>query len=344
MSETPEPLVVDSVGDLALLEPSGENWQHVCQVVDRFASISSDLLASVVADVRAAIARWPADVRVIGADSPWLAGIFTGTFDPRLQLVGRATIHSTRTHEPNSLYTREAFDLVELFARHLDPAFDPPQDILEDEDEIRSANGCGGGSAWKKRGNATQYISYHCSATESSAEMHHSESWDATGLAPGTSIVINHRDYYDDLCELVASGPAPAVFELAPVWEAAVKQGAYIEESRALLRATHVPWREPSPVSTVRATRSLAFRWFRGSAAPIESLLRGVFAKIAPDRPPPYLDNVTRTLTIDNIRVEVRDDVKSLEVKVEAMEDKLDVALAAIVRVAYELTLFRVER
>src|SRR5436190_8323649 len=94
-----EPLVVDVIAALCSLEPSAKNWQRVCTVIDTYAPMGREWLASAVAGARDAITRWPAEIRAIKEDSPWLAGIFDGVFDPRLQLVGWATIRWTRTEE-----------------------------------------------------------------------------------------------------------------------------------------------------------------------------------------------------------------------------------------------------
>src|SRR5690348_16823427 len=59
-----------------------ERWSTLCQSLE----------ATSLASHRAEVMQWPAEVRRIKADSPWLRGVFEGVFDPRLELVGFATI------------------------------------------------------------------------------------------------------------------------------------------------------------------------------------------------------------------------------------------------------------
>ncbi len=212
-----------------------ERWSTLCQSLD---ALSGPELEQAIASHRAEVAQWPAAVRRIGADSPWLKGVFEGAFDPRLELVGHATIEQKL--QGRVQYTL-MFELVRALGAHLEPSFDPPDVVLEEEDNIRSAYGCGGGSAWWTRGNAEHSVRFHSSASESpSMGMRSYDSWTASGLPEGCSLVIEMDDY-DDGLGLVASGPCPWVLELAPAWTAAVR-GADLAEIRRVLEATRVPW------------------------------------------------------------------------------------------------------
>lgn len=223
-----------------------ERWSTLCQSLE---ALTGPALEVELAARRAEVAQWPAAVRRIGAESPWLKGVFEGRFDPRLELVGSATLQQHLEGQQRA-GGAQMFELVRMLSAHLDPSFDPPDVVLEEEDNIRSAYGCGGGQAWWTRGNASQSIQFFSNASESpSAGMRSYDRWTAAGLPEGTSLVIELDDYVDG-CTLVASGPCPAVLELAPAWTALVR-GADVAEVRRVLQATRVPWRPPT--SGVRA-------------------------------------------------------------------------------------------
>ena len=156
-----------------------ERWSKLCQSLD---SLTGPALDEAITSHRAEVAQWPASVRHLEADSPWLQGVFEGRFDPRLELVGHATIQQ-RLEGERSSGGPQMFDLVRALAAHLDPAFEPPDALLGEEDNIRSAYGCGGGQAWWTRGNATQSIQFHSNATESPS----SATWSATPAYAGVS-------------------------------------------------------------------------------------------------------------------------------------------------------------
>lgn len=228
-------------------EMTPERWSTLVQSLN---ALTGEALEQAVASHRAEVAEWPTSVRSIGADSPWLDGIFEGRFDPRLELVGHATIQQHLEHAPADVRSQEMFQIVRALAARLDPAFDPPDVVLEEENDIRSAYGCGGGGAWWTRGNATQTIRFDSNATESpSMGMRSHDSWTAHGMAEGCALVVEVDDFFDRR-KLTASGPCPSVLEVAPAW-AAVVRGADAAEVRRVLRATSVPWRSPGLPSSL---------------------------------------------------------------------------------------------
>lgn len=221
-------------------EMTPEDWSALRESLD---SLTGPALEAAIAKRRAEVGKWPASLRRIGAESPWLKGVFEGHFDPRLELVGHATIQQHL--EGQSGFSRvQLFDVVRVLAAHLDPKFDPPDVLLEEENNIRSAYGCGGGHAWWARGNATHSIHFHSNATESpSMGMRSYDSWTASGLPDGTSLCIEVDDFVDG-AGLTATGPCPSVLELAPAWTALLR-GADLAEVRRVLQITRAPWRDP---------------------------------------------------------------------------------------------------
>ena len=200
-------------------------------------------LDDLIAAHRADVATWPAAARFVPAGSPWLAGIFEGRFDPRLELAGCARLEQVLTRQAGSLAHRQMFGIVKALAAHLDPTFDPPDVVLEEENTIVSAYGCGGGRETWTRGNATQTVRFSSNASESPSEgMRSDDQWTASGLAPGCTLTVATGDFFDDR-KLSASGPCPAVLELGPAWSAVVR-GADLDEVRRVLASTRAPWRK----------------------------------------------------------------------------------------------------
>lgn len=214
---------------------TAERWLAWCETV---AKHSVDLIAA----HRAEVLTWPAAVRFVPADSPWLSGVFEGRFDPRLELAGCTSLVHVLKHQSAPLAHGQMFDIVKALAAHLDPTFDPPDVVLDEENTIVSASGCGGGRATWTRGNSTHSIRFTSNASESpSLGMRSEDVWTAVGLAPGCSLTITSGDFLDDR-RLSASGPCPAVLELGRAWSAVV-QGAELSEVRRVLAETRVPWR-----------------------------------------------------------------------------------------------------
>jgi hypothetical protein len=225
-------------------DPSEKAWDAVCEALCQLED--AEALARAIAVAREPLGRWPAMLRRAdaGPASRWRAGVFEGRFDRRLELVGWGSIRHRHEYEylKSPVRSERLLDLVAAFARRLDPAFDPPNTVLESGDNIRYASGCGGGRAWKKRGGATQWVAYDNQAVEHAGDMETVETWTAHGLADGTAITVECHDYIGGYYDFAASGPAPAVFELAPVWSA-ILRGMPISEALKLLQRTRAPWR-----------------------------------------------------------------------------------------------------
>lgn len=217
-----------------------ERWPALYETLSKHTpGPALDLL---IAAHRADVATWPATERFVPPDSPWLSGVFDGRFDPRLELAGHARIGQVLTRQSGSLAHRQMFGIVSALAAHLDPTFDPPDVVLDEENTIVSASGCGGGRETWSRGNATHTIRFSSNASESpSAGMRSHDEWTAAGLGPGCALTVASGDFIDDRT-LSASGPCPAVLELGPAWSAMVR-GATLDEVRGVLAQTRVPWR-----------------------------------------------------------------------------------------------------
>lgn len=201
--------------------PTERAWSEVVRLLS---SLEGSALASAIAEARAVVA-WPARLRHVDAACPWLAGLFDGKLDPRLELVGWASVkhsHDYRYLECN-LAQRQLLRIVAAFARHLDPTFTAPDTLLEGGDDIRYASGCGGGSVWEKRGDASRGVLFSDVAIEHSAEMENDGSWVPYGLAEGHELTVARRDCIGGTYTFSATGPAHAVIELASVWGAMVR-------------------------------------------------------------------------------------------------------------------------
>ncbi|MBM4778099.1 MAG: hypothetical protein GQE15_10410 [Archangiaceae bacterium] len=199
-------------------------------------------LDRLIASHRAEVATWPATERFVAPESPWLAGLFEGRFDPRLELAGYARIGQVLTRHAGSLAHREMFGIISALAARLDPTFAPPDVVLAEQNTITSASGCGGGQETWTRGNAAHTIRFSSNATESpSLGMRSEDEWAAIGLPPGCTLSVGSGDFFDDRT-LSAAGPCPAVLELGPAWSAVVR-GATLDEVRRVLAQTRVPWR-----------------------------------------------------------------------------------------------------
>ena len=231
---------------LAARDPSEVAWHALCEALSRLED--PEALARAVAVAREPLGRWPAMLRRAdtGPAALWTAGLFEGRFDPRLELVAWGSIRHRHEYKYlESPVRADRLDLVAALGRRLDPAFDPPKTVLQRGDDIRYASGCGGGRAWERRGSAAQWVAYENQAVEHSADMEDAASWTAHGLAPGSAVTIECHDYIGGYYDFAATGPAPAVFELAPVWSA-VLRGIPTSEALELLQRTWAPWRTSS--------------------------------------------------------------------------------------------------
>jgi hypothetical protein len=112
-------------------------------------------------------------------------------------------------------------DLVKLvfaFAHHLDPTFHAPVVKLSDEYEFTSAAGCGGGHAGSRWGDAERGVDYSATLTEHAADESTNGAWRVYGLVPGLSLALEYYERTGGSYTLVATGPAPAIFDVALVW------------------------------------------------------------------------------------------------------------------------------
>ena len=197
--------------------------------------LSGAALDDALASLRG-VSAWPASTRALRADHPWLTSLFAGAYDPRLALVGHAHVrHTFRYTAREERVFPPMGELIRRFARHLQPSFDPPRTVLDAGDEIRYANGCGGGCAWETQGDARQGIRRRNDAVEHSADMEDSHAWVAYGMDDGCAVTLLHNDYFGGTRQLDARGPAPAILEVAMVWGELGRRDVSIADVDAML-------------------------------------------------------------------------------------------------------------
>lgn len=200
---------------LVRLSPTPELWS---QLVDALSQLEGVALDDAIVRARPALS-WPARLRAVGDDSPWLTGVFEAARDPRLALVGWASVKRTTAYRYME-GMRDAYVMGALmeYGRLLDPTFDPPDVVLEQSNDITYASGCGGGTRSEKRGDAARGVRFHDQATEHSADMENDGTWVAYGLAEGCALRIDRNDYIGSEWTFTATGPTPGVFEVAVRW------------------------------------------------------------------------------------------------------------------------------
>ncbi|MBN2498966.1 MAG: hypothetical protein JXR96_30535 [Deltaproteobacteria bacterium] len=171
-------------------------------------------------DEARAILSWPARLRHASADCPWLAGVFEGALDPRLALVGWASVRHAYEYEylQCNLNEVQMIHTVAGFARRLDPSFDPPAVVIDRGNTIQTAYGCGGGQEWEKRGDAMSGVLFRDEVTEHAAETENDGAWVPYGLAEGCQLRVHRHDYLGGRYSFTATGPTPAVLEIAALW------------------------------------------------------------------------------------------------------------------------------
>ena len=249
--------VRDTLTALLAKPPSARAWVALCEVL---APLEGEELEAALAVARGPVGGWPAELRRCGpyypsgqAADPWLQPVFGGRFDPRLELVGWATVeHSTPFADPSELcggdFVPAIRAIVVAFARFVDPSFDPVDTVLHRDSEFTSAAGCGGGFDEEVRGDERRGLRWYDTTTEHAADYSADGAWTPYGLAwPGT-LSIGRRERGAGDYHFKAAGPTPAVLELAWAWGMLVGQGAGVtgEDARAALAVSRAPWRQGS--------------------------------------------------------------------------------------------------
>lgn len=137
--------------------PTAQRWAEIVAHLDRL-----DGGARIEAiDAARPVLAWPARLRALDANSPWLAGIFDEGFDrtadPRLALAGWASIKNKYEYGYTTcnMHSGQMIHIVAGFAKRLDPAFDPPNVVLDkgrrDLLRERVRRGAGVGEAGRRR-------------------------------------------------------------------------------------------------------------------------------------------------------------------------------------------------
>lgn len=212
-------------------EPSLAHWR---QIAETLAKLPAEDLPPVITALREPLRAWPAEMRresTYSARAPWLAGLFKGVIDPRLELIGWADIaHRQDFEEPDLCgtpdYVEGIYAVTKLFAQALDPAFNPPDAVLSKDSEYTAAAGCGGGFDEERRGNEQQGMLWYDKIEESpSGNDPSAGTWSPYGLAGGYELHIGRFIQYKGYYTFSVSGPAPKVFELAHAWGILLRDG-----------------------------------------------------------------------------------------------------------------------
>lgn len=211
--------------------PSMENWRAISETL---AALSKEDAVPAVNALREPLKSWPAQIRrenIYSSGSAWLKDLFQGLVDPRLELVGWADIYHKQDFEEPDLcgtpgYVEAIYPVVKIFARALDPSFDPPDTVLSRESDYTAAAGCGGGFDSQKRGNDTHGMEWYDKVEESpSGNDPSTGDWSPYGLAGGYDLHIGRHIQYQGHYTFSVSGPPPKVYELAHAWGALLRQG-----------------------------------------------------------------------------------------------------------------------
>ncbi len=211
--------------------PSPEAWQTILEVLT---PLAPDTLAIAV-DLLPALRAWPASVRALMEAHPWARSAFEPAPSPGLALVGRARLTHRFTTRDRTRDEVDEMEMLRRMARRLDPSFDPPRTVMSQGDDIRYANGCGGGHAWLQLGDPARWIRWSNHAVENSGDMVDHEAWTAHGMASGCAVVIQHHNPLDHRYEIALEGEAPAVFDCARAWGAQRRGGLSLEAFVAVL-------------------------------------------------------------------------------------------------------------
>jgi len=125
-----------------------------------------------------------------------------------------------------------------LFEGTLDPR------LVHTDHEYYSAAGCGGGFDEEKRGDETRGLRWYDRISEHAADHSSDGAWTPYGLQwPGTFSLGRHERGSGNY-RFSASGPAPAVFELAWAWGRLVARGEVVtvEDARGALEEGRRGW------------------------------------------------------------------------------------------------------
>ncbi len=135
--------------------------------------------------------------------------------------------------------------MVGQFARQLDPTFDPPMGVvLEKRNSYAHAYGCGGGEEVEKRGDETRGVLFRDEIEEGSADSRNDGSWKPYGLAPGCELLVHRYEYTAGVYSFSATGPTPAVLDIAALWGQMTREGMDVWKAQSQL-----PSRPPPPSS-----------------------------------------------------------------------------------------------
>ena len=225
-------------------EPSESRWRELCgHLAGMVDSVAIEL--GVLA-VREQLQGWPARMRRAGslgsfaeATAPWLARLFRGACDSRLELVGWAYVRHESEHHPGEdrfLDNKDPYGLgpdfstlirpvVFAFARHLQPDFAPPNVRLSCEGRVEPASGCGGGFEAETWGDAERGLRWHAMITEHAADYSSDGAWTVYGLNEGLMLKVGDRERGAGTYTFEAEGPTPEVLELALAWGELLRVG-----------------------------------------------------------------------------------------------------------------------
>lgn len=233
--------------------PSDARWRALCDELGGIAD--RDVLEQALCVVREPVACWPArlrraELRLESTAEPvarWLGGVFQAVVDPRLELVGWASMRRRTDYsgaDPFDARLATYGGIVRAFARRLEPGFAPSERLRRDESGGTSAYGCGGGWASMAWGDEAQGISYDDRWTEHPSTDESDDSWAAYGLGDGKRVSLQHWDRGGGYLTLEVEGPTPGVLQIALAWGALLREEPprTLETVHARLEAAHLPW------------------------------------------------------------------------------------------------------
>jgi hypothetical protein len=237
----------------------GDSWQRVCAVLDD--PMDEGTLELVLDRARAVVLSWPERERAASllggrADAPgrWIERTLAGAKDPRVALVGWASIERSIEHDASTYsggtgatkmlpcaqpgFRDRMRPAVMAFAQRLDRTWSAPEVMIHQDNAWISAAGCGGGFDTKRWGDADRGATWYDTLTEHSADESSDGAWTPYGIAPEIKLSLGHAERWSGTYTLAVTGPMPAALEVARAWEAILRMdGASVPKSVAEVHA-----------------------------------------------------------------------------------------------------------
>ncbi len=159
------------IGSLVAQGPSEAGWLTLCELLGALEDPGE--IAAAVRRWREPLAGWPARLRRSSASTKrWLEALFDRVVDPRLELLGWASMSQTTEYPWNDprQFSLSFRHLLLAWARHLQPGFAPPDVLRYDRSDGAHAAGCGGGWAASAWGDEARGVTYEDTWIEHAAD------------------------------------------------------------------------------------------------------------------------------------------------------------------------------